>query len=114
MPKGIWEKHYTGEFKQMVIDDMCKNHLGFIEAERKYKVDHHTLALWERIYLEEGREALLYERRGRPKTLRKLGLTPQQEKDLLSENQQLRMENEFLKKLNALALQEERQNKKCK
>lgn len=114
MPKGIWEKHYTGEFKQMVIDDMCKNHLGFLEAERKYQVDHHTLALWEKIYLEEGREALLYERRGRPKTLRKLGLTQQQEKDLLSENQQLRMENEFLKKLNALALQEERQNKKRK
>jgi len=63
--------------------------------------------LWERIYLEEGREALLYERRGHPKTLRKTGLTLQQKKDFLSENQQLRMEN-------ALALQEKRQNKKCK
>lgn len=98
----------------MVIDDMRKNHLGFREAERKYEIDHHTLALWERIYLEGGREALLYERRGNPKTLRKIGLTLQQKKDLLSENQQLRMENEFLKKLNALALQEKRQNKKCK
>lgn len=53
----------------MVIDDMCKNHLGFREAERKYEIDHHTLALWERIYLEEGR--------GNPKTLRKAGLTLQ-------------------------------------
>jgi len=114
MPKGIWEKRYSGEFKQMVIDDMCKNHLGFMETERKYEVDHHTLALWERIYLEEGREALLYERRGRPKTLRELGLTPQKEKNLISENQQLRMENEFLKKLNALVLKEEQQNKKRK
>lgn len=38
MPKGIWKKHYSGEFKQMVIDDMRKNHLGSREAERKYEI----------------------------------------------------------------------------
>ena len=54
---------------------------------------------WERIYLEEGKEALLEERR---------------EEDLIAENQRLRMENDYLKKLNALVLEEERQNKKHK
>lgn len=35
----------------MVIEDMRENGLGMIETERKYDVDHHTLARWERIYL---------------------------------------------------------------
>ena len=73
---------------------------------------------WERIYLEEGAEGLMKERRGRTNTsegLRK-GRPPQLEKgideDLIAENQRLRMEIEYLKKLSALVLAEERENGK--
>ena len=36
------------------------------------------------------------------------------EEDLIAENQRLRMEIDYLKKLNALVLEEERQNRKHK
>jgi len=74
---------------------------------------------WERIYLEEGAEGLMKERRGitnntsdgvrkgRPPKLEK-GI----EEDLIAENQRLRMEIEYLKKLSALVLAEERENGK--
>ena len=38
----------------------------------------------------------------------------QVEEDLIAEVQRLRMENEYLKKLRALVLEEERQNRKHK
>ena len=46
-------------------------------------------------------------KRGRPPKLDK-----KVEEDLIAENQRLRMENEYLKKLNALVLAEERENGK--
>ena len=78
------------------------------------------VARWERIYLEEGKEALLLERRGRACAAsgtqkgRKPKLDKQVEEDLIAENQRLRMEIDYLKKLRALVLEEERQNKKNK
>ena len=71
-------------------------------------------------YLEEGEEALLAERRGRACAAsgtqkgRKPKLDKQVEEDLIAENQRLRMEIDYLKKLNALVLEEERQNRKHK
>ena len=62
----------------------------------------------------------MLERRGRASAAsgtqkgRKPQLSAKQEKSILAENQQLRMENEYLKKLNALVLKEEQQNKKHK
>ena len=50
--KGQIYRKYSSEFKISVIMDMRKNHLGLMETERKYNVDHHTIARWERIYLE--------------------------------------------------------------
>jgi transposase len=38
-------------------------------------------------------------------------MTPKAEEDLLAEVQRLRAENDYLKKLNALVLEEERQSK---
>lgn len=45
---------------------------------------------------------------------RKPKLDKQVEEDLIAENQRLRMEIDYLKKLNALVLEEERQNRKHK
>ena len=70
------------------------------------------LKQWERIYLEEGAEGLMKERRGRGNKGRSPKLEKKIEEDLIAENQRLRMENEYLKKLSALVLAEERKNGK--
>ena len=73
---------------------------------------------WERIFLEEGAEGLMKERQGRackasgsnkgrpPKLDKKV------EEDLIAENQRLRMEIEYLKKLSALVQKREQEERK--
>ncbi len=63
-----------------------------------------------RIYLEEGPEGFKIERRGRKGQPRKL--PKKVEEDLLAEVQRLRAENEYLKKLQALVLEDERRRGK--
>ena len=116
MSKGKPNKKYTGEFKQKVVETMVQEKLSYCEAAREFEVsDHHLVASWERIYLEEGPEGLYIERRGRsskgrpPKKLK-----PEVEEDLLTEVQRLRAENTYLKKLNALVAERVRQEKKQK
>jgi len=118
-------KNYSAEFKIRVILDMREHHLGYCETARKYDIGDpkkgtcvHALQRWERIFLEEGAEGLMKERRGRackasgcnkgrpPKLDRKV------EEDLIAENQRLRMEIEYLKKLSALVLEEEQKSGK--
>ena len=82
--KGQKYRKHSPEFKLSVIMDMRENHLGIMETERKYDVKHNVISKWERIFLEEGAEG------------KKI------EEDLIAENQRLRMENEYLKKLSAL------------
>lgn len=112
MPKG--QHKYSGEQKVEIVERMHREHLGIVETAQMYGIYHKRIFDWERIYLQEGKEGLLLERRGRPKTPRKTDFTPEQENDLLAQVQQLRMENEYLKKLNALILKEEQKNRKRK
>ena len=123
--KGQIHKTYSSEFKISVIMDMREHHLGYRETVRKYwnisrgqDLNYvKTVQRWERIFLEEGAEGLMKDRRGRackasgaqkgrpPKLEKKI------EEDLIAENQRLRMEIEYLKKLDALVqkrLQEEK------
>ncbi|MBE6913040.1 MAG: helix-turn-helix domain-containing protein [Ruminococcaceae bacterium] len=116
--KGQIFKSHSPEFKISVIMDLRENHLGLRETERKYHVQHSVILKWERIFLEEGAEALMKERRGRAckasgtQKGRPPKLDKQVEEDLIAENQRLRMEIEYLKKLSALVLAEERKNGK--
>ena len=123
---GRENRRYSTEFKMCVIMDMREHHLGYKETVRKYwdiskgQEDNYKniVKRWERIFLEEGAEGLMKERRGRvykasgsnkgrpPKLDRKV------EEDLIAENQRLRMEIEYLKKLSALVLAEEQKNGK--
>ena len=117
--KGQIFKKYSPEFKLSVILDMRNNHLGYRETIRKYNLPGlHLPQQWERKYLEEGYEGLMKDNRGRPSlTGKKRGRPPKLDKkveeDLIAENQRLRMEIEYLKKLSALVQERiERENGK--
>ena len=128
--KGTKNKNYSPEFKISVILDMRNNHLSYSETVRKYwgtqtKAEtanyRFTLRNWERIYLEEGEIGFMEEKRGRKSTgrPRKKPLDKEIKKDLVAENQRLKerleyleMENEYLKKLDALVRLEEQRNDK--
>ena len=124
--KGTKQRKYSAEFKIAVILDMREHRLGYRETARKYwNVSRgndlnytKTIQRWERIFLEEGAEGLMKERRGKAcssngtRKGRPPKLDKQTEEDLIAENQRLRMEIEYLKKLSALVLAEERENDK--
>lgn len=112
MPKGKPNKQYTGEFKQKAVVDMRKNMLSQCEVAEKYGISRYIIQRWERIYLEEGPEGLYINRRGRGSIGRPPRLGKKTEEDLVAENQRLRAENDYLKKLNALVIEEERRNKR--
>lgn len=110
MSRGKIHKKYTGEFKQAVVEDMINNNMSYNDTKRKYDISSYdTIHNWERIYLEEGAEGLYIERRGMACGSQK-GRPPKVDKkveeDLLAEVQRLRIENEYLKKLDALVRSE--------
>ena len=116
-------KKYSAEFKIRVIMDMREHRLGYRETVRKYwdinqgqeENYKNIVKRWERIFLEEGAEGLMKERRGKSygsKKGRSPKLDKKVEEDLIAENQRLRMEIEYLKKLSALVLAEEQKNGK--
>ena len=106
--KGQIFRKYSPEFKISVIMDMREHHLGFRETERKYNIQHSVIAKWERIFLEKGIDGFMRESKDRPPKEneapkgRPPKLDKKTEEDLITENRRLRMENEYLKKLNAL------------
>ena len=114
--KGTIQQKYSAEFKIGVIMDMREHHMGYRETVRKYwdvskgqEANYkNAVQRWERIYLEEGAEGLMKERRGRAgaasgtKKGRPPKLDRKVEEDFIAENQRLRMEIEYLKKLDAL------------
>jgi transposase-like protein len=116
--KGQEYKNYSAEYKLNVIMAMQEHRLGYVETARKYDIpNYRVIQRWERIFLEEGAEGLMKERRGRAcaasgtKKGRPPKLDPKVEEDLIAENQRLRMEIEYLKKLDALVRErEEREN----
>ena len=87
---------------------MLEEKLSYSEAARQFEInDHGIIQRWERIYLEEGSEGLAIQRKstGRPMKLQK-----EVEEDLIAGVQRLRAENAYLKNLQALVLENERQH----
>mgnify|MGYP001623865017 CR=1 len=127
-------RKYSPEFKISCIIDMRDHNLSYSETARKYlcekgqeSIFKGRLKLWERIFLEEGEAGFYIERRGRKRKMDnpnkgrpKKKLDKQVKQDLIAENQQLKerveqleMENEYLKKLDAL-VRKRLQNQKKK
>ena len=113
MARGKPNKRYTPEFKKMVVETMEKEQLSIYATMQEFGInDHKIIERWERIYLEEGPEGLAIKRRGRGSTGRPKKLPKEAEEDLLAEVQRLRAENDYLKNLQALVLEDERRQRR--
>lgn len=97
----------------MVVETMLRDKLSYKETARQFEIPcDKRVASWERIYLAEGPEGLYMERRGRGSKGRPAAFSKEVEEDLLAEVQRLRAENAYLKKLQALVLEQERHQHK--
>lgn len=105
---------YASNFKVSVVEYMQNTGASIRQTAAYFNIPFpQTVALWQRIYNTEGKEALCEERRGRANKMNsKKGKKPQDNKkeneDILAELKRLRMENEYLKKLNALIQEREK------
>ena len=109
-------RRYTPEFKKKVIEYRWEHGLSLTKTAAQFKIPGCGIVYqWERNYLERGMSGLLPKKKGRPSKMPK---KPKKKEDLTrlekleAENAQLRMENEFLKKLDALVQQRKKQPKK--
>ena len=111
---------YDGQFKIDVIEFMHTNHLSAAVTSAQFGIPSHSTVLkWERIYYEEGRQALFRDSRGRSRMTNKNNFEKPKikkgvEEDLIAEVQRLRMEVDYLKKLNALIQQKRVSARKTK
>jgi len=112
-------KHYTPEFKIYAIEYRWQHDLSYTQAVVELKISNVAILYqWEKRYLESGPSGLLTTRKGRPPKMPKKPENPKRdltrEEQLEAEIAQLRMENAYLKKLNALVQEREESKKKTK
>jgi transposase len=112
-------QHYTQEFRIYAIEYRWQHDLSYTLAAAELEIPcGGTLYQWEKRYLESGAAGLLNTKKGRPpkmpKKPDKLKRDLTREEQLEAEIAQLRMENAYLKKLNALVQEREKSEKKTK
>ena len=120
--EGLSTTHgtYTGKFKVSVVEYMNNTGASIRKTAAHFNIpSFSTVSQWERIYYEQGKDALFKEQRGRTskmgrKRLQKSKTNIETNEDMLAEVQRLSMENEYLKKLNALIQKRERSEKRTK
>ena len=120
---GLCTTHgtYTGDFKVSVVEYMHNTGASTRQAAAHFNIPSPpTISKWERIYYELGKEALYIDNRGRARKMKSNKMKRTNKKniesneDLLAEVQRLRMENAYLKKLNALIQEREKSEKQTK
>lgn len=111
---------YSGDFKVHVVEYIHENNVSFARAAAYFGILHDArLRSWDRIYRDKGPQALYnsvsrrYTKVSKDKT-NKSDSEKQTEKDLMAEIRRLRMENDYLKKLNALVQAKKESAKKTK
>jgi transposase len=101
---------WTAEQKYQVLKYKWKNHLSIRETAIKFRVNSETIRQWEKRYREKGIMGLEDKKKGRrPKAPK--SQPPKTREELIEENQYLRAENEYLKKLNALVAEREKRER---
>ena len=120
-------RKYDGNFKVKVVEYMYANHLSFEKTRMHFKLPSSTIIiLWKQIYDEKGRNYLLnnrsisvehmrvkrIERMKKTNNLKSCNFTDKSKEELLKEIEDLKMENDYLKKLQALVQKRISQPKK--
>lgn len=124
-------KKYSKGFKLSAVEDVLVSQMGLRETARKYGITHKMIQTWIKIYLDKGKSYFQEEiddggevSQGKPATFPNAasgGLTAskrgskisvkdeeQLDEQVRKELIRLRMENEYLKKLNALVRKKEK------
>lgn len=122
--EGILSKdknnNYSGDFKLLVLEYMHITGSSFRSTAAHFNIpSYSSIAKWERMYCNEGVQSLYEERRGvhsmgTRKSSKKPNKPIDNNESLIEEVKRLRMENEYLKKLNALVQKRESSEKKTK
>ena len=119
-------RKYDGNFKVEVVEYMYANHLSFEKTAIHYKLPSSTIVvLWKQIYDEKGRQYLLNNRSisvnhmrvERNKKMNNKQNSPSKynaksKEELIKQIEYLQMENDYLKKLQALVQKRTSQQKK--
>ncbi len=127
---GLCTTHqtYSGDFKVSVVEYMHNTGTSLNQTAKHFNIhSRKTISKWEQVYNEKGKDALYHKNRlGRPPAMGKKQGKPKEEsteksksekksyEELEAEVEDLRMENEYLKKLNALVQEREKSEKKTK
>lgn len=123
---GLCKKfsHYDASFKMAVLHRMWRDELSYGQVRALFDIrEANSVARWERLYHEGGIDALAPRARGRPRKMTASQPTKKTEEaasetrtreDLLKENEYLRAEVAYLKKLDALLTAKKRAAQKKK
>jgi transposase len=103
---------HRGTFKLRLIQEMLERGLSLSQVSAQYRITISALSEWRRLYEQHGASALLEEKpRGRPPKMKKTSPKTQGDptayEKLLKENERLRIENDYLKKVRALIQKKE-------
>lgn len=114
--KGLSSRTYnwTARQKYEVLKYMQENQLSFTETGVLLGIRQSTIFNWEKRYLENGISGLEDKKKGRKPRTPKPKLPKTRLEELEEENLNLRIENEYLKKLNALVTEREKHKRETR
>lgn len=117
----IRDNFYSGDFKVNVIKYMLENKLSANMTAAEFNVaSSSTICKWKHIYTTQGEDALNKENKEQALSVKNTEMEKpkkigkEERKQLLAEIKQLKMENDYLKKLNALVQEKEILEKETK
>lgn len=102
---------WSAKQKKEILQYMHENQLSLLETGVRLGIRHSTILHWERRYLENGIEGLENKTKGRKPRVKKPKPPKTRLEELEEENLDLRIENEYLKKLNALVAEREKRER---
>ena len=102
---------WTAKQKFEVLKYMHEKQISFLETSVLFGIRDSTIWNWEKKYLENGIEGLENKKKGRKPRIVKPKLPKTREEELLERIEDLEIENEYLKKLNALVAEREKRER---
>jgi len=103
--------NWTANQKNEALKYMHENQLSFAETGILLGIQDSTIWNWEQRYLENGIKGLENKKKGRKPRTQKPKPPKTRLEELEEENLDLRIENEYLKKLNALVAEREKRER---